>query len=94
MTLKDAKVLRDEIKRVSGFHCIVPLGHGPDSYFARIFSFEKIDFYDRASFRRYRAQQIRTKRALELEWAKRERRRARSPLDIMIDRACGVEPRS
>lgn len=90
MTLKDAKLLRDKIK-ATGPWTTVPLGHGPDGYFVRIIT-------DRGpkefrSWRAYRA--YRQSRMLERLDAEAAARRAiftvpQSPIEIMIDQACGV----
>ena len=39
MTLKEAHALQAEIKG-HGLHCVVPLGYGPNAYFARIYTSE------------------------------------------------------
>jgi hypothetical protein len=92
MTLKDAKALRDEIISWDGTHCTVPLGFGPDRYFARIFRFEgPVDFHARAEFRTYKARQLREHRAkLRMYDALERIRPPRSPIELMIDRACGL----
>jgi hypothetical protein len=89
MTLKVAKTLREEIRR-TGIHCVVPLGFAPDGYFARIFTSDgPLDFYDRGTFRKYKADLIvsrRAKRRTDVRLA-----RPRSPIDILIDRSCGLD---
>lgn len=90
MTLKEARELRDMIRKAD-VHCVVPLGHGPDGYFARIIrdgkpldfhSFEQADEYMTA-----RAERIResNRAAMRLTMP-----RPRSPLEAMIDKACGL----
>ena len=90
MTLTEAKALRDEI-RSRGYHCIVPLGHGPAGYFARIFrtAVERIDFHDRASFRSHHARRLWKRRAFMRTLD--QPARARSPIESMVARACGLE---
>lgn len=96
MTLKDAKKLRDEIREY-GLHSIVPLGHGPDGYFARIFTNKgDRDFRTRRAWLAYRRQsdkeqRERAKLIARYELAYQLRSRPRSPIEIMIDRACGLE---
>lgn len=94
MELKAAKALRDEIK-LAGYDCIVPLGYGPRGYFARIFGAtnKPRDFRTLRVFRRFRL-----KRKMEAERAQHEyvklmlqqRYPARSPIEMMIDDACGI----
>lgn len=99
MKLADAKKLRDEI-RAYGIHCIVPLGFKPDQYFARIFVWNGTatvpkDFATRRQWRVYRkvCDKERRERA---EWVARHGlggwpgSRPRSPIELMIDRACGL----
>lgn len=96
MTLQDAKALRTTIK-ASGYHCIVPLGHGPRRYFARIFGHgtQVIDFRSVAAFKRFDVKaQLERKRIVQFyrEHVARPLP-ARSGMEIMIDRACGVTKR-
>lgn len=89
MTLKDAKALRDEI-RGYGYHCIVPLGHGPDGYTPRISS---RSFNTREEFRKYHAMRLRERRLAQREYERqlsRLRSRPRSPIEMMVDKACGL----
>ena len=44
MTLKEARAVRDMI-RDKEIYCTVPLGHGPNGYFARIVCGRCRDFY-------------------------------------------------
>lgn len=82
MTYKEAKLLRDRI-RMEGPHCVVPTGHGPCGYFARIFPCEgpPRDFRAWTEYMQYKA----------IRDAKRQIRRPRSPIEAMIDAACGVD---
>lgn len=88
MNLIDAKALRDVIRAETSCHCIVPLGHGPDGYFARIFAAPlrgkpvAVDFYSIDAAKAYF-----TYRDVE----KQQASRPRSPIEIAIDRACGLE---
>lgn len=96
MTLKDAKTLRDEIQQ--HYHCIVPLGFRPDRYFTRIYTSDgngglaPIDFHARPEYRMFRAKRLRDHRAKMrmYEAAERALSRPRSPIELMIDRACGL----
>ena len=93
MKLADAKALRDEI-RAAGLHCIVPLGHGPDRYFARIFGprAKPTDFHTREAWHAFEEERGRQRRELVDQFNRFEvPRRPRSPIEIMIDRACGLE---
>jgi hypothetical protein len=82
MNLQSARQLRDEIK-LTGICCVVPLGRGPASYFARIWSVvysescQPVDFYSREDWLKY----VSSKPAIS---------KPRSPLEAMIDRACGI----
>lgn len=89
MTLKDARVLQAFIQR-SGYHCTVPLGRGPDGYQPRIFGArdECTEFATVVDFRRHHAMRLRQRRAVARA-ARRPQRDRRSPLDRMIDEACG-----
>lgn len=90
MLLQDAKKLRDEIRRV-GLHCIVPLKHGPDRYFARIFTVDgPVDFRDRKGWLGYRKGYEKRKREGERAARLLTLPPPRSPLELMIDRACGL----
>lgn len=90
MVLAEARKLRDEI-RAAGLHSIVPLGHGPDSYFARIFTDSgSVDFSGRAPWRLWKAERAKRLRDSERAAAKLDLRRPRSPIEMMIDRACGL----
>ncbi len=89
MTLKDARTVRDEL-REHGLHSIVPLGHGPDKYFARIFAVHNVthDFHSGAQARKYLADRLRRLRKAAME--RQRARRPRSPIEVLIDRACGL----
>lgn len=96
MTLKDARALRDEITKGDGLHSVVPLGRGPDGYFARIWGAKgQTDFHSRREWLAYR-KGVRARRAAVLKDAEYFRDhgftlpKPRSPLDLMIDRACGL----
>lgn len=93
MRLDDARTLKRFIKS-KGYHCIIPLGYGPDRYFARIFGTggKWIDFTDAAAFRKHHAMRLRQGRTAQRELQRLStRRRPRSGLEILIDRACGLE---
>ena len=96
MKLADARCLRDKIREHAGYHCVVPLGYGPDGYFARIFSsggngmLVPVNFHARAEYRAHYAMRLREGRAVSRMFAKPPKRR--SPIEIMVDRACGLEP--
>lgn len=86
MTLREARQLRDEI-REAGVHCTVPTGYGPDGYFAQIGGLngpvgtgtpERIRFHSRSEWEQYRQQM------------ERDLAPPRAPIEIMIDRACGL----
>jgi hypothetical protein len=80
MTLKQARALRDTI-RDRGIHCTVPLGNGPAGYFARIWGINgQRDFRSLAEWREYDRERLSRKLAS----------RPRSPIELMIDRACGL----
>ena len=90
MSLLEARKLRDEIQR-AGYHSIVPLGHGPEGYFARIFGKASIDFYSRHAFRKHHAMRLRERKKMFRDYEQIQRiRPARSPIEIMIDQACGL----
>lgn len=90
MRLTDARMLQREI-REAGYHCVVPLGNGPDGYFARIFGKTPIDFHTRQDFRKHHAMRLRQQRRAIRDYRKmRTGRRTLSPIEIMIDRACGL----
>jgi len=91
MKLAEARALAREIQ-ATGPACTVPYGHGPDNYFARIWSARgcvtgthPVDFIDRKGWEIWREW-----------WSKQESEEVkslnmspeeRSTLDIMIDRA-------
>lgn len=93
MNLKEARALRDEIRDGEGLHCTVPLGQPKDGYFARIWSCRNLFDQSGAGAVDF------TSRDEWLAWLEmkheydRERERAnrpKSPLDILIERACGL----
>ena len=94
MLLKDAKALRNEI-RAEGPHCTVPLGQGPSGYFARIFHgfsdgvWKHTDFRSRGEWLNYR-RGMRLRHAESLRLAEARAARTRTPIEVMIDRACGL----
>jgi hypothetical protein len=98
MTLVNAKKLRDEI-RAKGYHCVVPLGFTPRRYFCVIFHAKAgklvpMYFRSRASFRKHHAQALRNSRRIMRFYHEMQRRtqwETRSPLEFMIDRACGLD---
>jgi hypothetical protein len=95
MKLKEARALRDEIRDDLGCYCAVPFGYPPDGYFARIWTV--IDSPDGAlKERRFYSRD---------EWLAHKERRAelaaitlksiqppRSPIEYLIDKACGLIP--
>lgn len=103
MKLADARKLQKEMRGPGwGFHCIVPVGHGPDGYFCRIFGSGKvpgelvpIDFTDRAAAVAYNQARKRRQARAQREYLKLQMRARdrRSPLDRAIDQACGLEGR-
>lgn len=105
MTLSKARCLRDEITRTRNLACVVPMvgaSAGPNRFKARIWGLNgQNDFGSRAEWLEYRRGMDQRKKLLdaEIEAAGGEqaildrstnRPQPRSPLDIMIDRACGL----
>ena len=95
MTLKEADDLKKAIRDVGGLHCVVPRGHGPNGYFARVItSAGPLEFHTHLECVEALLMRL---RHLESEQSERARlalelvSRPRSPIEIMIDRACGVE---
>ncbi len=95
MKLTDARALAHEIQ-ATGPACTVPYGYGPDGYFARIWTARgcvsgrrPVDFIDRKGWDVWRewwaTQDAEEGKALAVLPKKR------STLDILIDRACGIE---
>ncbi len=81
MTLQQARALRDTI-RAEGIHCTVPGGWRPDNYFAQIWPGRTaLRLHSVAEWEAYKQQRDAQRQKLN---------RPRSPLDAMIDRACGV----
>lgn len=96
MTLRQARSLRDEI-RAEGIHCTVPLGMGPGRYCAVIWvnGTPLSDAEVRALKKPTPAHVLAF--ASPLEWCeyKLARRRPRSPIEMLIDQACGIgEPKA
>lgn len=88
MKLRDARALQHEIQ-CRGYHCIVPLGFGPACYFARIFGVKAaIDFHSVASFRKHHAKHLRERRRIMRTPFPA---RPRSPIEVLVDRACGLD---
>lgn len=60
---------------------MVPLGHGPDGYYAVIVTDRPLEFHSEQEANEWR-----------MEWVKRQiKKKPRSGLEILIDRACGLE---
>lgn len=92
MTLKDARQLRDYIHSKDSINCTVPLGHGPCGYFPQsILSTGPRDWTSRQDFRDWLATRIRERRVIQRQYdaVMRRPQRARSPIEMMIDKACG-----
>jgi hypothetical protein len=92
MKLPAARALQAKIK-AAGPHCIVPLGHGPAGYFCRIFTSEgPRDFHGHCGWGTYHRASLkrRAKAHEEYERMLSQMRRPRSPIELMIDRACGL----
>lgn len=97
MTLTEARRVRDFF-RSRRIHSIVPLGHGPDGYYAEIIAsdigergYRKMPFGSMAEARSHVAMRLRWERAFKRECLEFENRKPpRSPIDVMIDRACGL----
>lgn len=93
MTLKDAKALRDYILSKNVINCTVPLGHCPDNYFPRSFlAAGPHDWTSKQQFREWLAKRRRQDRRnlREYERIMSGRRRQRSAIEMMVDRACGL----
>lgn len=81
LSFQDAKALRDAI-RMDGPWCIVPTRRGVPKYVARIFTDKgERDFVSYAEYEAYKRERD----------ARRTAMRPRSPIEIMVDRACGLE---
>ena len=84
MRLLEARALRDLI-RDEGIHCVTPLGHGPDGYFAEIITDRgKLSFRSEAEYRKYR--RVRTAELAKVGLHPDGRRL--SPIEMRIDKAC------
>lgn len=92
MTLKDARAFRAYIHSKCSVNCTVPLGLGPDGYFPRsVLSTGRHDWTSRAEFRTWLARNIRERRRITRDYERMTRRRdIRSPIERMIDTACGL----
>ena len=91
MTLREARELQAEIRDKWGYHCTVPLGWGPNGYWCQIStSVGSGRFMNRAEARKYRADSLRRHRNAMRELSKPLVRPARSPIERMVDRACGL----
>lgn len=86
MTLKEARALRDTI-RATGIWSVTPTGHGPDGYFARIWGVNgQQDFRSPGEWAAYVRERDERRRREQAAL----RRPPRSPIEILIDRACGL----
>jgi hypothetical protein len=95
MTLKDAREFRDYIQSKCSLNCTVPLGFGPADYLpTSVMRDGPRRWQSKAEFRTWLAQYIRERRNIHRRYEQmvsaQATRRARSPLDIMIDQACGL----
>lgn len=94
MTLKDARAFRDYIHSKYSINCTVPLGFGPDGYFPMsVLSNGPHRWESRAEFRNWLAVRLRENRRNLRAYLAMEARRlrpARSPIELMVDRACGL----
>lgn len=95
MTLKDARQLRDYVGSKCTVNCTVPLGFGPDGYFAvTVLRTGPHKWQSRAEFRTWLAGNIRERREITRRYDEMIRRKnmpkARNPIELMIDRACGL----
>lgn len=95
MTLTDARQFRDYIHSKNSINCTVPLGFGPDGYFpCSIMKTGQRFWKSRAEFRKWAADDLRNSRRImrddnDMMW-RRNKPKARSPIEIMVDRACGL----
>lgn len=95
MTLKEARELRDYIHTKNSINCTVPLGFGPDGYFPMSCMGTGQRFWkSKAEFRKWAADDLRKRRkimkAYDEMMLRRAVRPARNPIELMIDRACGL----
>jgi hypothetical protein len=91
MTLKEAREFRDYIHSKDSINCMVPLGFGPNGYFPRSMLSTGPHFWKtRAEFRKWLADRIRQRRRQLREYKRLTIRRARSPIELMVDRTCGL----
>lgn len=101
MNLHDARALARDIQEVYGCACTVPYGHGPDGYFCRIWTTRPDDLDPSKSVPTHpvdfhnwdeAAAWFRRANALDEEYHRQLYAHGRrSPLDILIDRAVGLE---
>jgi len=96
MWLTEARALQKDIK-AAGYHCIVPLGHGPDGYWCQTFTSNESGglvarrHSSRADFRKFHIENLRRRRQIMREYERlRGLRDTRTPIERMIDEACGV----
>lgn len=80
MTAAEARSLRAEIRDVWGLHCVIPRGTHVCRILTSASASGVMDFATRAEADAYRLERIREKLA----------RTRRTPLDAMIDQACGL----
>lgn len=93
MTLKDARALKAYIHSKYSINCTVPLGQGPDGYFpTSLLKDGPCEWKSRRQFRTWLAQRRREdrRRQREYEAVLRRGRDSRSPIERMIDEACGL----
>ncbi len=96
MTLKNARALRDYIHAKGSVNCSVPLGFGPDGYFATSrLRTGPHQWQSKQEFRNWQAKYLRDRRKAlrdyEQMMRQQQRRRSpRSPIEMMVDRACGL----
>ena len=89
MTLREARELQAEIRDKWGYHCTVPLGWGPNGYWCQISTtVGDVRLKSRGEARKYRADSLRRHRKALRDL--RPKRDTRTPLERMIDQACGV----
>jgi hypothetical protein len=102
MTRAKASALRDEIK-AAGLHCTIPRGGTLPRIFTTLSATGELSFNSRGAWMAYRRKHEKQKLAAEkaAEWLDRQRekefiagifglRPARSPIEAMIDKACGI----
>jgi hypothetical protein len=94
MKLSDARKLRDEI-RERGLHCVVPMDGadlGPDRFTPCIFNDDgPLVFASRQEWLKYEVGITRREEKAMDDYERSMRRDTRTPLERMIDNACGLE---